>query len=65
MCPSTDAIEMPLFEAPAEAIAEFLRSAMRPCVHLLASDQRYNAIVTPGGRVRIRRSGQSCPIAAM
>jgi hypothetical protein len=27
MCPSTDAIEMLLFEAPAEAIAGFLRSA--------------------------------------
>jgi hypothetical protein len=27
MCPSTDAIEMLLFEALAEAIAEFLRSA--------------------------------------
>jgi len=27
MCPSTEAVEMPLFAAPAEAIAEFLRSA--------------------------------------
>jgi hypothetical protein len=26
MCPSTEAVEMPLFEAPAEAIADFLRS---------------------------------------
>jgi hypothetical protein len=50
MCPSTDAIEMELFEAPAEAIAEFLRSSRCGLgVHLLASDQRYDAIVTPGG----------------
>jgi hypothetical protein len=49
MCPSTDAIEMLLFEAPAKAIAPFV--AMRPCVQVLASDQRYDAIVTRGGRV--------------
>jgi hypothetical protein len=49
MCPSADAIELSLFEALAEAIAEFLRRRDAACVHVLASDQRYDAIVTPGG----------------
>jgi hypothetical protein len=64
MRPSTDAIEMLLFEArPGRSlISPFV--AMRPCVRVLAGDQRYDAIITPGGRVRIRRSGQSWPVAA-
>jgi len=55
---------MLLFEArPGRSlISPFV--AMRPWVQVLADDQRYGAIITPGGRVRIRRSGQSCPVAA-
>jgi hypothetical protein len=54
MCPSTDAIEMLLSEAPAEAIADSPFVAMPPCLQVLAGDQRYDAIVPPGGRVQIR-----------
>jgi hypothetical protein len=52
MRPSTDAIEMLRFEArPGRSLISPF-AAMRPWVQVLAGDQRYDAIITPEGRVR-------------
>jgi hypothetical protein len=50
MRPSPDAIEVPLCDAPAGAIARICPfAAIRRCARVLASGQRYDTIVAPGG----------------